>query len=87
MLWRASGEMHAPSLPSRLILPMMLPLMPRIVCVLSLTNADGCSGRWWFGAVPGGRTLKCPCGQGCKPGEAGDDADALEQAAEINKAG
>ena len=38
-------------------------------------------------AASGGHPLKCSCGQGREPGKAGDDAGALEQAAEIDQAG
>ncbi len=35
----------------------------------------------------GGRSPECPRAEGCEPGEAGDDAGALEEPAEVDEPG
>ena len=53
-----------------------------LICRISggLGNAQSA---WWHGAVVGGSERLC--GPGCEPGEAGDDAGALEQPAEVDE--
>jgi len=63
------------------------PQQPRYVCRPSPGMWVRRSGCWWFGTAGGGRTLECSGGPGCEPGEAGDDAGALEQSAEIDQPG
>lgn len=62
-------------------------VLPRYVRVAAAGRWVRGSGRWWPGAAGGRHAVECSCGQGCEPAEAGDDAGALEQPAEMDQPG